>query len=357
MDSMQSIVLTGATGQLGSFLLAELLGCGRNPAFEGKIIALKRTTSSTEQLEITARFFQKPSNWLQTHAQVHWITADLTDGMALADQLASHVEGTLTVIHAAAVIDINQGTAGTNPNVALVKEALWFAQALKASHFTHISSIAVMGNAAPLEEVAVIGPDDFQPNKNKEALGTYAKSKIQSELEVWRAKEEGLSVSIVRPGVILGVGPMNHAPQELWKRIWKNSLPVSTDGRSGVVDVRDVASIVIKAHEDRRLGPIVAVGENPVFDALLNGMASALGVPRKFYKLTRKPWLKRMRQLDFLKFVPVIGRFFSASTRIMLFSQNTYDGSTGGALIGEYTPLDNTLSHMGDLMQKVAKGQ
>jgi nucleoside-diphosphate-sugar epimerase len=357
MDSMQSILLTGATGQLGSFLLAELLGCGRNPAFEGEIIALKRSTSSNEQLQITARFFQKPGSWLESHPQIQWITADLSDGIALADQLSSHLEGEITVIHAAAVIDINQGTSGNNPNVHLAQEALLMAEAIEAKHFTQVSSIAVMGNSAPLEEVTELGPNNFQPNKNKEALGTYAKSKIQSELEVWRAHEEGLSVSIIRPGVILGVGPIDQAPQELWKRIWTNKLPVSTDGRSGVVDVRDVAGIVVQAHLGRILGPIIAVGSNPEFDTLLRGMASGLGLKRSFYKLNRNPWLNRMRRLDFLKSFPFIGRFFSASTRIMLFSRNTYDGSTGIALIDEYTPLDHTLISMGSMMKEVANGQ
>ena len=357
MDSMQSIVLTGATGQLGSFILAELLGCAQNPAFEGKIIALKRASSSAAQLQMTSRFFQMPSTWLESHPNIHWITTDLLDGAVAAELIVPNIDGRVSVIHTAAVIDINQGAKGSNPNVRLVKEALLMSESLQASHFTQISSIAVMGNAAPLEEIAVLGPSDFQPNKNKEALGTYAKSKIQSELEVWRAHEEGQSVTIVRPGVILGLGPLNHAPQELWKRIWNKTLPVSTDGRSGVVDVRDVANIVVRAHIHRVLGPIVAVGSNPEFDVLLRGMALGMGVKRDFYKLTRIPWLNRMRRLDFLKTLPIIGRFFSASSRIMLFSRNTYDGTTGSELIGQYTPLDTTLREMGAMMQEVVHGQ
>ena len=40
--------------------------------------------------------------------------------------------------------------------------------------------------------------------------------KIASELRVWKAQAEGMSISIIRPGVILGIGPEEKALQELW---------------------------------------------------------------------------------------------------------------------------------------------
>ena len=86
---------------------------------------------------------------------------------------------------------------------------------------------------------------------------------------VWAAQAAGLSISIVRPGVILGMGPKANALQELWARILDGKLPLTTDGSTGVVDVRDVASMVVKAHTHKVEGPLAAVVENVPFYELV----------------------------------------------------------------------------------------
>lgn len=210
-----------------------------------------------------------------------------------------------------------------------------------------------MGNAATLDEETVLEVADFQPNKSKDSLGTYAKSKILSELEVWRAHQEGMSISIIRPGVIVGMGPISASPQELWWRLWHKRLPISTDGRTGIVDVRDVAEIVGRAHRERLQGPFVAVGSNPEFHDLLCGLRDALGRDQKLRPLNRDPWLRRMRALDSLKHLPIVGRFFGASMRIMLFSRNTYNGESGAALLENgYRPAEKTFEEMGRAMRE-----
>ena len=47
-----------------------------------------------------------------------------------------------------------------------------------------------MGNAATLDEENLLEVADFQPNKSKDSLGTYAKSKILSELDVYASLKE-----------------------------------------------------------------------------------------------------------------------------------------------------------------------
>jgi len=350
MESTAAIFITGATGQLGSFILADLLGFTGRPAHQGLIYCASRASSSFEQLEMTATFLGLESHTLQNHPQVRWISLDLLNHYDAITALPA-LDHQWEIIHAAAVIDVNKGTSGANPNVRLTQEVLLLAEALNAEHFTHISSIAVMGNAATLDEETVLEVADFQPNKSKDSLGTYAKSKILSELEVWRAHQEGMSISIIRPGVIIGMGPISASPQELWWRLWYKKLPISTDGRTGIVDVRDVAEIVGRAHRERLQGPFVAVGSNPEFHDLLGGLRDALGQNQKLRPLNRDPWLRRMRALDSLKYLPVIGRFFGASMRIMLFSRNTYNGRSGAALLDNgYRTADQSFQEMGSAM-------
>ena len=130
-------------------------------------------------------------------------------------------------------------------------------------------------------------------------------------------------------------------------------LPISTDGRTGIVDVRDVAEIVGRAHRDRLQGPFVAVGSNPEFHDLLCGLRDALGRDQKLRPLNRDPWLRRMRALDSLKYLPVVGRFFGASMRILLFSRNIYDGHSGVALLENgYRAENQTFQEMGATMRE-----
>ena len=352
MESTAAIFMTGATGQLGSFVLADLLGLTGHTAHQGPIYCACRTSSSFEQLEMTADFLGLESRAIHKNPQVHWVTLDLLNHHEVMTTLPAE-DHAWEVVHAAAVIDVNKGNSGTNPNVRLTQEVLLLAEALNAQHFTQISSIAVMGNAATLDEENVLEVADFQPNKSKDSLGTYAKSKILSELDVWRAHQEGMSISIIRPGVIVGIGPIVASPQELWWRLWHKKLPISTDGRTGIVDVRDAAEIIGRAHRERLQGPFVAVGSNPEFHDLLCGFRDALGRDQKLRSLNRDPWLRRMRALDSLKYLPIVGRFFGASMRIMLFSRNTYNGESGAALLANgYRSADQTFRDMGAAMRE-----
>ncbi len=359
MDSKNTLLITGATGQLGAFLLAELLGWGQSPAYSGTILCAKRPSSSLEQLECVAEFYGK-SRKAYKQPRVHFLDLDLGYGVGSAEWLSEYcakeqLPRVRSVIHAAAVIDINSSAPGGNKNEQITAELLNLAEALALEHFTHISSIAVMGGNAPLGQIEFLEPQDFQPTKKKVGLGSYAKSKIFSELQVWRAQQEGLSTTVIRPGVILGIGPLHRAPQELWRRLWKGTLPFATDGCSGVVDVRDVAAIVYAAHQSKTEGPIIAVAEHPTFYELLQWMQNGLGKTRKLKFFPANPWLNRMRAISFLSRVPGFGKYFTAQMRIMLFSKTHYNGATGAALLKDgYRAINTSAKELGKFMRHVA---
>ena len=76
MESTAAIFMTGTTGQLGSFILADLLGLTAvhtpRPHYCASCVS-----SSFEQLEMTATFLGLESHILHRHPQVHWISLDL----------------------------------------------------------------------------------------------------------------------------------------------------------------------------------------------------------------------------------------------------------------------------------------
>jgi dihydroflavonol-4-reductase len=73
----------------------------------------------------------------------------------------------------------------------------------------------------------------------------YAISKYGAEMEIWRGLQEGLSVVIINPGVILGPGFWDSGSGLIFTKI-KNGLLFYTKGTSGFVSVNDVVKIMIQ---------------------------------------------------------------------------------------------------------------
>lgn len=359
MDSTDTLFITGATGQLGAFVLAELLGRLSYEGHAGPILCAKRSTSSWQQLEMTEHFLGLKSQQLTSAQHVYWVECDISDAHQVQNAIVeccqeNNIGLPTEIIHAAATINISPSAPQTTNNEQLADQMVLLGVLLGVRHFTHISSIAVMGSTAPLGEEETIGPEHFHPNRSDAFLSDYALGKIASELRVWAGRAEGLSISIVRPGVILGMGPMGNAPQELWLRAFQSKRPIATDGSSGIVDVRDVAAITVKAHRERIQGPTIAVAENLPFYELIERMGAVMNNKNRITVFHSEPWLDRMRAVGFLRRVPVIGKFFTPQVRIMLFSKTKYDGSSGGA-VHPYRPLDQTLNDFGSFLRKAWK--
>jgi nucleoside-diphosphate-sugar epimerase len=357
MDSKATLFITGSTGQLGSFILAELLGFLAGEAHTGPILCAKRASSSMHQIGMTQDFLNLDSEQFSSLENLHWIDCDLGDGHfcfdAITDYCSVHgIAPPQEIIHAAASINISPSTSANTSNEQLTDQMLLLGELLNIKHFTHISSIAVMGGTVPLGEEEIIGPAHFHPNRSDAFLSNYALGKIASELQVWRAQANGMSISIIRPGVILGIGPKEKPPQELWARLQDGRLPLATDGSTGIVDVRDVASITVAAHRKRVVGPVIAVAENAIFHTLLDQLGKAIGATKKLKRLNAEPWLDRMRDFAFLSKVPFIGKFFTPQMRIMLFSKIQYDG-TSGAELHRYRATEDSISQFGGYLRKV----
>lgn len=359
MDSTDTLFITGATGQLGAFVLAELLGRLSYEGHAGPILCAKRSTSSWRQLEMTEHFLGLKSQQLTSAQNVYWVECDISDAHQVQNAIVeccqeNNIGLPTEIIHAAATINISPSAPQTTNNEQLADQMVLLGELLGVRHFTHISSIAVMGGTALLGEEETIGPEHFHPNRSDAFLSDYALGKIASELRVWAGQAEGLSISIIRPGVILGMGPMGNAPQELWLRAFQSKRPIATDGSSGIVDVRDVAAITVKAHRERIQGPTIAVAENLPFYELIERMGAVMNNKNRITVFHSEPWLDRMRAVGFLRRVPVIGKFFTPQVRIMLFSKTKYDGSNGAKVVA-YRDVRETFDDFGRYLRKVWK--
>ena len=221
------ILVTGATGLVGSHLVYELVRSGQT------VRALKRPGSDITMIRKVFELHQE-----DLFSKIEWVEGDILDIYSLEDAMA----GVDTIYHCAALVSFlpndrkklmrinTEGTANV-VNAALEK---------KIATLCHVSSIAALGR--PEDQNDVI--DESLVWKTSKHNSAYAVSKYGAEREVWRGTAEGLDVVIVNPSIILGVAGPGMGSSRLFNTVW-NGLKFYPPGKNGFVDVRDVVRAMI----------------------------------------------------------------------------------------------------------------
>lgn len=279
------ILLTGATGFLGSHLLYHLLKKGQ------KVRALRRIHSSFEILDRVFSFYTDDFQALKN--QIEWVEADITDIYSLD----SCLQGVTDVYHAAALVSFQPGSFNRMDQINVKGTANLVNACLerKIRKFCHVSTIAAIGRS---ENDRVI--DENIVWKASRRNSNYAISKYGAEREVWRGIEEGLQAVIVNPSIILGPGEINSGSTRLIKTV-ANGLRFYTAGRNGFVDVRDVVSAMMMLMESDITGErFIVSSENLYYRELFGYIAAALNKAEPSYKAGK--WMSEIYwRLEFLK--------------------------------------------------------
>ena len=257
------VFLTGSTGLVGAHLLVHLHKSGK------KIRALIRTTSSFEQLRLICNFYNQ--SFEEIYESVEWVYGNTLDFVGLCDYL----EEVEDVYHCAAVVSFNIKNSKEllQTNIQGTANMVDAAQKCAVSRFCFISSIGALGNAQFGELT-----NEKTPWKNDGKASVYSESKFRSELEVWRACNEGLNTVIVNPGVILGPGNTEKGSMLLFQT-GRKGMPFYTRAKTGYVDVRDVCRAAIELMEKKHYGKrYILVSENVDNKDLFSMIASEFGV-------------------------------------------------------------------------------
>jgi dihydroflavonol-4-reductase len=252
-----SIVITGATGYIGSQVVLALLS-----RFSGeircKVIARRSSDCS---------FFEG--------LPVDIVRADILDPLALIEAF----RGAETVFHCAGLISYtrNSRNALYETNVIGTRNVVNAALYNNVRRLVITSSIAAVGaseDGSPASEVTT-----FQEWQRRNG---YMEAKHLAELEGLRGVAEGLEVVLVNPGVVIGIDRKNPASvsssNEVLSLIYQGKLPFLLSGGTGFVDVRDVADAHLAAWENGRSGErYVVVGSNLTFRQLFATMRTLAG--------------------------------------------------------------------------------
>lgn len=261
---MKLNLVTGGTGLVGSHVLYYL--CLQNST----VRAIKRAHSNTDSVK---KIFQYLSpNGIELFSKIEWIEADLLD----IPSLEIAFENVNFVYHCAAFVSFKSGDKKLMKQINetgtanVVNLSLDF----NIEKFCHVSSIAALGRNSKINIV-----DESHWWKPSKENSSYSESKFGAEREVWRGIEEGLNAVIINPSIIIGPGEWGKSSTNFFPSAFKG-LKFYADGKSGFVDVRDVAQIMIQLMNNEFSGErFIVNGENLRYRHFFNLLHQALGKP------------------------------------------------------------------------------
>jgi dihydroflavonol-4-reductase len=258
-----TVVVTGASGHVGTNLVHELLRRGRRVR-----VLLHRDERSLRDLDVE---------------RVRGNVLDL-------ESLRSAFEGADVLYHLAGLISIDGGRRGrvqaiNVDGVANAAQAALDCGLRRMLHFSSIHAFRQEPVHEPLDESrARVGPE----------APAYDRSKAGGEERVRAAVERGLDAVILNPTGI--IGPNDRAPSRMGRTFLdyvQRRLPASVPGGFDFVDVRDVVASALAAEERGRSGESYLLGGH--WHSIVGLMAifeevTGLAPPR----VTAPLWLARL---------------------------------------------------------------
>lgn len=332
------VMICGATGFIGSHLVAQLLKEGYK-----NVHIISRTISSCSSLEKMVRHYGVEEEY--NNVNIHY--GEINNYKWLVETFAEcH-----TIFNCASQVNMG-GKSGSQliiDNTTLTYLIAEAAVEAKVNRIVHVSSIAAL--AAQKFPTFTTEENHLQTLKGESA---YAISKFYSENEMWRIAEKGIHVIIVNPAVVLGYGDLNGGSStKIVKEIAKG-VPFYTSGIMGYVMVEDVArAMIMLSVTDEAIGErFILCGANLCYKDLFKMISHAMHSRAPFMKIA--DWLiigygKLMMVANFIG----IKTKFSNSLARNLVSKHNYDGSKVTRYTAfEYSDLENAISQMGVAYKK-----
>ncbi|MCD7970531.1 MAG: NAD-dependent epimerase/dehydratase family protein [Alistipes sp.] len=227
-DTAKRIVVTGASGMLGSYLLGELLSRG----YTDITIALRSLVGLEKIREI----------WRAEGYPFDPARLDIAPFRpSNPDELAEAMQGADVVFNCAGEVAIGGRDREEliQTNVSITRTVTGAAMAADAGLLVHVSSVAAL-----LPTAGGRIDSSCRPGFSGQGSG-YAESKYLSELEVVQAAARGLRTVTVNPVTILGWSASRISGSGAILPVLAARIPVYPTGVTGWVDARDVARAMV----------------------------------------------------------------------------------------------------------------
>jgi nucleoside-diphosphate-sugar epimerase len=235
---MATVLVTGGSGFIGSHCILQLLAGGHQV----------RTTVRKLEREADVRAMLQQGR-AEANDRVSFTVADLESDAGWSEAIA----GCEYVLHVASPLPAHVPRHEDELIVPAREGTLRVLRASRAAGVKRVvltSSFAAIGyghapQAAPFDEASWTDPDGSD-------VAPYVKSKTLAERAAWDFIDReggGLELSVVNPVGVFGpvLGPDYSASIVLVKRLMDGSIPACPQLYFGVVDVRDVADLHLRA--------------------------------------------------------------------------------------------------------------
>lgn len=247
-----SVLVTGASGFVGSWLVKGLLAKGE------EVRVLHRPSSSLDDLK---------------GLQYQSCLGDITDVSSLEEAC----RGVDTVFHLAGVVGYSRALRPVMEaaNVGGTRNVVDVLRRQKKARLVYMSSVVAVGASfepAPLNEDSPYGISSLN-------LG-YFETKRMAEILVREACRRGeIEAVIVCPSTIYGAADAKKGSRKTQVKVARGEFPFYTSGGASIVSVHDVVQATLQARETGRQGErYILSGENMTIHQLFKSIASLAGV-------------------------------------------------------------------------------
>jgi nucleoside-diphosphate-sugar epimerase len=307
---MSTILVTGGSGFIGSHSILRLLAAGHRV----------RTTVRSLNRESDVRAMLKEGD-AEAGDRVSFVAADLENDAGWAEAAA----GCDYVLHVASPFPPNVPKHEDELIVPAREGALRVLRASRDAGVKRVvltSSFAAIGYGHKPQKMPFNETNWTDPNGD---LAAYVKSKTLAERAAWDfiAKEGGgLELSVVNPVAVFGpvLGPDFSTSVLLLQRLLNGSVPACPRLYFGVVDVRDVADLHVRAmtHPAAKGERFLAVaGDCMSILDIAKVLRRRMGASaRKAPRLQLPDWLVRiaaMRDPSVRQILPELGKIKNAT--------------------------------------------
>jgi dihydroflavonol-4-reductase len=306
------IAVTGGTGFLGAHTVKALVAAGH------RVRLLART-------ERSAAATLGPLGVDDTDYEV--VHGDVCHPEAV-DRL---LDGADALVHAAGVVGVDDRNEAAMWMVNVFATATVLAKAVARGldPIVHLASYSALFPA----ETELIGPD----SPTATGRSAYARTKGAGDRIARGFQDAGAPIVILYPSGIVGppAGDRVGLAAEGWAPLLRFGVSVSFDGGMGLIDVRDVADLVVATLEPGR-GPrrYVCGGETVPFDDIVDVLADATGRRVRRVNVSNRTLLRVGRAVDALsRLLPVPPVFTYEAAWLLTTAQRT-DDSAALALLG-----------------------
>lgn len=312
------VLITGATGFVGSHAVPAMLAVGHDVRVLVRTPA--KATSVLSSLGVDA-------------GAVDIKQGDMTDAAAVAAALG----GCDAVVHAAAEIAVAGATGpADDANVQGVRNVVGQAVDAGIDPIVYTSTVAVyLPSPAPV--ITVDSP-------LAEPMSGYGRGKRDAELLVREWQATGAPITTLVLGSVYGPQSPHLDSSFAALRSALGALMAVTDGGMGIIDVRDLAQVLVAALEPGR-GPrrYVVGGHFVSWEQWTHTLSEAIGREVPMQRMTDAEMIEMGRQLDEMrKSAPVDLPLSEEAAVIMTAGVPTDDSAAVADLGASYRPTVET---------------